>query len=243
MFRMRASQLRSVEQSDDPLRLIGELGKAHKNWPPIGERSFQECYLDARINLAVKPHGEAVQWGAIFQIARDERFGRVLSAVANNSDAPYPLTKPDKPLVLSHNVKVMKGGERVIPSIVWLETFDGRFVGGREPLYLFDSPLFKAGEVFSDGEIDIIWPYVAVSLGQGDGNKIQATSDHVNDRPDFSIDCQREEMVDLQLGDLLSRLNIWLSDDAIWATIAPRSNAPAERLDLGYGPINASLGW
>lgn len=233
-----------VEPPDDLVRRVGELPQRHKNWPPIGERSFVKAYLDGEIRFCVRPRRDAAQWSAVFQHAPLEnpmRFG-VMPPASNVKGADFDVGV-HHPLMLSDAVKVVQGVERVIPSLVWLELLDDRAVGLGKPAYFFDDwpttigtgvESFMAG---GDGKVSISWPYVAVSLGQCDGQDVQAAPNHIENCASLRIDHGVQFRHHGRLDDFVSGISISLSDSAVWISALPCNNSFSQGADLGYGPI------
>src|SRR5437588_5725445 len=67
--------LGGVEHRNDLGCPLGEGGQRVPNWPPIGERSFREAYIDAKLRICVRPSDYSPQWAAVFQFAGKHAFG------------------------------------------------------------------------------------------------------------------------------------------------------------------------
>lgn len=237
---------RRVEQLDDLCRALGKGSEGQRNWPPIGERSFVESYLKAEINLCIRPSGDAKQWGAVFQFAGVEGLGGREGSPSIHADSSRDQSDAHKSAVLTHNVKLVERIEPAIPSIVRFELFDCALISVRQPLYFFDCPVYRVNEIergCGDREVNIFWPYIAVSLGKGDGENVKAAADHINDRARLGVDNERNGLPLADLDKFLAGVTVWLSDREIWATSAPFGDALRQHLDLGYGPINSTLGF
>ena len=235
-----------VEQVDDVACRARELMERWDKRLALGKRGFVENYLKGEMRLVIRPSDGARNWGAVFQVAPKsiKELWRRPMTPAVHGDAWRPPNYAQKAPMLSHNVKLVQREETVIPSLVWFEIFDSVRVDLAKPLYHFTSRVLPDVERFpvsADGEPDIFWCDVAVSLGQNIDEDIETASDAVNNDSSLDGNFARDGVSPICLDNLLPRLTIWLSDEAIWATSSIIRNPSPQNLELGYGPIESGL--
>jgi hypothetical protein len=172
-----------VEQPDDRLRKVRELTQCWKDQLAVEKLGFVERYIQKKLNLVVRRRGiPGRQHGIVFYAhpGIDSHSGRI--AVRGDGEGLGGAENCDQSPVLSRNVQVVKGGKRIIPSIVRLEMFDDHLMGVRKPVYLFVSPVFLCKELpraAADWKVDVFWRHCAVSLGESDGEHIQTAPNAV----------------------------------------------------------------
>ena len=135
------------------------------------------------------------QDGLVFRAFVTRKFGGVDKIQSDPADRKTGITIDDKKiLMLSHNVHLMESVERVIPSVVWSETFDSSAVLSGKPLYLFKSSIKRINKIANasrNGEINVFYARCAVALGQRNDQQVEAAADAVYDSPSLGVDKKR----------------------------------------------------
>ena len=128
----------SVEQVDDRVRKVRELVERGNNWFRGRECGFTERYIRGELHLVgrrtmgeeadcgflvVHPHPTSSDGNKVLAEAptRDVKSARVCS------DA-------EQPLMLSQNIELMQGPQKIVPSLVRFQRFDSRSFGRGERL-------------------------------------------------------------------------------------------------------------
>jgi hypothetical protein len=92
-----------------------------------------------------------------------------------------------------------------------------------------------------DGEINVFWRRVAVSLGERHSENVQATSDAVNDDAGLGIDDVGYGFHIAEAQKFLGRVQIDIGKDFIRAAVVPSVDLPLQDWEIGYGPIDSGL--
>ena len=148
--------------------------------------------------------------------------------------------------MLPYDVEVMEEPQRLVPSVVRFERFDGGSLFVRKPLFSFFviDPQYwiDHGEFASeDWKMPIAIRSFAVALGEGARNEIEGASQRVNDRPDPSIERQGKRLFLNSYNQIIARLRVSLTHLAIGASLSPFVEGLLEQWDLGYGPVDSGL--
>jgi len=236
----------AVEQLDDRLRKVRELTQRWKDWLAVEKLGFVERYIQKKLNLVVRRRGiPGRQDGIVFYAhpGIESHSGR--GTVPGDGKGLGVAENCDQSSMLSRNVQVVNGRKHIIPSIVRLEVFDDDLIGIRKPVYLFVSPVFLCRELpraAADWKVDVFWRHCAISLGERDGEHIQAAPDAVDNGPDLSVDDQGHRLDISDANELLARLRIQVFQKRMRAFLTPSGHSPAKNWELGFGPINIGLG-
>jgi hypothetical protein len=99
----------------------------------------------------------------------------------------------DQTLVLSDDIKLVKGEEVVIPARVRLQGFDDLSFALSEPLFVFASVYSSNGVhdvvgIFPDWKVHVSSRCFAVAPGKGCTQQIEAAADAIQNGPDFRVD-------------------------------------------------------
>jgi hypothetical protein len=145
--------------------------------------------------------------------------------------------------MLTSVVHVMEGKEEVglIPSVVWLETFNRYLVGSGKPLYLFTSAALKLGEAARDRKIHVFFSDVAVALGEFICEQIKTAPQAGDDGSRLGVDELGDGITLANAPSLIASLRVFVSDRGVWATIDPVGDSLFKNVELGYGPIHTAV--
>jgi hypothetical protein len=149
-------------------------------------------------------------------------------------------------LMLPYDVQVMEKPERFVPSFVRFERFDDRSLLISKPLFSFFviQPMERIDHIefaSEDWKVPIAIRDYAVALDQGSGEEIEGAWQRADDRPDPSIEAERERLFLVGYNQIITRLRISLTSQAVGATLLPFVEGILEQWDLGIGPIDGSL--
>lgn len=233
--------LRNVEQSNDPLRKVAEFMQ-RRGYRLSGQRaSVAERYLDSDLNVVVRVGRFARESVALIRRAAPQEIVQLrICPELVDADSVRRRVGVHQGSMFPGDVHIMEGPEkgRNIPSIVWLETFDRVLIGSGQPLYFFSSKALKLLGGKTDGEIDIFFADVSVSLGEFAGEQIETAARAVDDSSGLGVNYFRKGLDLINLPNVIAGLRIFLSADGVWATVDPAINPFAENIELGFGPLN-----
>jgi hypothetical protein len=236
----------SIEQIYDPVRKAGELTQRWNDWFRLKRLSPCQRYLNGEFGLAISRVGiNPHQDGLVFRALIGGEFvgpNRAKCAAAQ-SEMDVVGVNGEQALMLSRNVHLMEGVERVIPPLVRRESFDGRPVLSGKPLYVFRTRVREHGGARGNGEGYVFYIRSAVALGERDGQDVEAAADAVYDRAGLGVDEKRERISDLVLEGMLAALRIEISHEFVGARFLPGFDASGQSFELGYGPINRCAGF
>jgi hypothetical protein len=239
------------EEADNSFCRLAKLLERKDSWISAERPDAVKRYMDSNLNLVVRIGRFSRQSVAFLKRLASDDGIKVIGQRANsvNPDSIGRSVRIDQLPVLPFNVHVMEHPKHIVsfPSVVKLETFDHSLIGSGKPLYLFTPrasvPLSGRPVEFSDGvahrKVDILFPDVAVSLGEPIGEEIQGASHGINDRPNLGVNNPGQRIDFGQLPSLLAGLSIFVEEGGAWASVDPCLNPFSEHIELGFGPINA----
>ena len=147
--------------------------------------------------------------------------------------------------MLSHDVEMMQGKQRCVPSFIRFQTFDDCALDVGKPLYKFRSPIFSSRKICIAGgnrEIRIFGFTYAVTSSKSCEENIEATADCINIDTRLDVERERERRFHLYYNWAVRQLRFKLFDLAIDVGAEPGFDFFPEGWQLGYGPINACVG-
>ena len=163
-----------------------------------------EEYINGQKGIAFRyrdslASAHSTQYGFIVAALNYRRSPRTHPGVPKIGHGKYGRTGNDEPLMLTHDVEVMEGPQRFIPSFVWFERFYNRSLMIRKPLFSFltvqpGKRIDHVGETAEDWEMPIATRSFAVALGESGSDEIEGTSEGIEDRADPNIECERKRL-------------------------------------------------
>src|SRR5579863_6586990 len=133
-----------IEELDDRVRKARELTKHFNNLAATKRDNFLDRYAKADINVAIRRASVGQRHrGFVFKAIPGRPFDSGTNPPSDdrvNTNTSREWQYGQKASMLSRNVQLVKGEQKVIPSFVWRETFDDSLIGSRKPLYLFLAP-------------------------------------------------------------------------------------------------------
>jgi hypothetical protein len=139
-------------------------------------------------------------------------------------------------------VKQIEGDQKPIPSVAWLEVFDRRLISSRKPLYIFATSALPLRDISANRKIRVFYETLAVSLGKCGCQHIEAAADAVEDGAGLCVDEKGRRLPRVDLPKFFAGLRIHLGTSDVWAIVRPCSDPRPERIELGFGPFDTSLG-
>jgi hypothetical protein len=149
----------------------------------------------------------------------------------------------DKSRVFSRYVEVVEWEEKVIPSLVRLETFDDSVLDRGKPLFAFSrrQRVDEVHDASGNRKMPISIRRFAVALGKGSSEQIETGPGAVDDRTNGGIDRAWEGQIDLELKEFLLHLRVRIFDQQIWWSTEPGFYGLFDFWDVGSGPIDCGI--
>ncbi len=144
--------------------------------------------------------------------------------------------------MLSDQVKIMEGKEKVVPSLVRLEVFDFCNIGILDFLYLFPRSLVL--EVLSASryrEMYMGHGFYAAPASERYGQHIERTPQCVDNDAEMNVH-EAWRGLDHDLDQLQSAFRVGIFGKRIGIAIEPSVNLSVKEVYLGVGPIDYGLG-
>jgi hypothetical protein len=151
-----------------------------------------------------------------------------------------------KPPMLAHDIEIMEGPKKSIPSLIGLQRFDAISIGRGKRLYQFGSfvlPIRELGTAVSDGETRVVLrhSHYAVTADESGSEEIKATADTVDVNASLHVKKARQLSFQGCQEQLVMYMRAWIFDDHVNVFIPPGIEPLLEGLEMGYGPIDAGL--
>lgn len=258
---------RSVEGADDRVRQARELTERANYLWRFGGSGFIERYLRGELELVVRrsvpgqtkygfviraqspssKEDEVPQFEPCRYIA-EKVLSDGLQSPASRSIGDFILRGNNyiqQSSMLSHDVEVMEGEKRFIPSLIRFQRFDDRALGAGKPLYKFRSLIFSCREISSAGshrELRIFGFTYAVTDGESRGENIETAADCIDINAGLDIERERERRFHLDYDGAWRHWRFKLFDTEFDISAEPGFDLFRKGWQLGYGPINACLG-
>jgi hypothetical protein len=176
---------------------------------------------------------------------RREHDGAWEGLLHKEPEAVWMEAGSNQPSVLSHNVKIMEGPEKGVPSVIRFQRFDKLSIGTGKRLYEFGSlviPCDETGAAFCDRKRDVLGsPRYAVAIGECSSEDIKATADRVDVSASFHIEKARKRCLLAYQKLLVRYMRAWIYDGYFRVFVPPEIESLIEGLEMGYGPIDAGL--
>jgi|ERR1700674_3092634 len=235
-----------VEQFNDTARKASEMLKRFDDCLADANRSFIERYVSGKLHIGLcRASGDEAQWG--FLIYRRDAVDGFESppTLAVNPERLCTNTDREQAAMLTHDVELMEGPQRCIPSLVRFQRFDNATFAGGKPLYKFSTLIAtrtKRSPAFGDRKIHIFGSRYAEAVSERCGENIKTTADGVDVRTDFDNERQREQLfLDRYYHQVLG-CRVYINHVGVDVCFDPDMEPLLEGWELGYGPVNASLG-
>lgn len=235
----------SGEEIDDRIRKAREIADRCREINVIRNASFIERYVREEAYIAVRHCGIGPKkHGALLKAAIPrEHWGRLI-ANPEISYRAWPNGCGEQSAVFPGEIQLMEGTQAIIPSRVWLQTFDDSLIDLGKPLYVFEGPglgIVEFGHALPNREMSLPVVREIVSCGERAGENVETASNAVNDHASFGID-YRGNGFDLgEAVELFAGLRIGIDRYGIGFVLSPRDDAFFQHWQLGYGPIDSSF--
>jgi hypothetical protein len=238
---MNATSVISRENIDDGLCKAREITQRCADWRAWQKVHLYERYLRGNINIGVfpgrKPQGECL----VFSVSPDFVFECAGGLPPSGPALQVSLScDADEACMLSHNVHLMEGEQRIVPSFVRLELFDFVDVWGSKPLYLFHPTRIENVQTSGDGKVNFVNLRYAVASGERYSKNIERTAQGMDNDAGMNID-QSWRVGDIDFMRIHSAIRIELSRLGIRVRLEPGTDLGIKDLYLGYGPIDNGL--
>jgi hypothetical protein len=144
--------------------------------------------------------------------------------------------------MLTQNVKLMKGVQRVVPSVVWFDRFNKFPRSAGQLFYKFIAPIISVGEVpatVGDRKVDLVWEEYWFGLAPIDGpcKNIETAPQGVDVGSGFDVEREREGLFFAQNKYIIDGIRWYLSDDHINVAFEPELKPLLKAWKMGYGPV------
>lgn len=238
----------NIEQLDDRIRKAREIVQGSYNALARDRAGLIQRYIEGDLNLAVIcTNAGPRHYGIVLEaVPHAVKSQSRLNRIGGNHDSAGHRSNLDKSSVLPGYVEIVESDETgIIPSVPRLEIFDERLIGLGKPLYRFTSRVFPYEEVIlrsANREMSVFWVRVTGAFCESIDKDVETASKTINDRSDFCIDDWGRLNRIRQVNAFLADLRMRLFPETVRGFLAPGYQSPFERIELGYGPINGSLG-
>lgn len=206
------------------------------------EGGLIEKYLRGELCIALRRaepsvSGNSEQNGFIIH-SRESGFYSVLPPW--DVDAGNFRLHKQQPLMLSQNVELVEGIQKMVPSFVSLCTFDRGSLYGGYPLFVFHASYGsqKIIGALSNREMGVAIRFFAIALNQSRHEQVEGASSGINNCASISLNQGIERnfgVSDQQFP--VDVIRIRLFDDFVWAQPLPGHESILQDWDLGLGPI------
>lgn len=242
----------AVEQFDDRVCKARELvERGNYLWRNFGRR-FVERYLRGELDIVVRRAiADEAQYGFLIRAEhcgtekteiRDVQSSR---GCGGNREFWRDLDAQQPPM-LTHDVELMEGEQRFVPSLIRFQRFNARAFAVGKPLYQFTSLEPPGGELVGapgNGKIRIVWSSYAVAAEQCSRENIETAPQGVDVSADLDIEIQRERAFQARYYRAVRDWRFRLFDTVIRVVAEPGVDPLGEGWQLGYGPVNTCLSW
>jgi hypothetical protein len=239
-----------IEHTDDIERRGAEFVERYNNRLAVdGKAFFIKHYINIKACLGLRfVSGEFKQFGFVFQALPSGEKGFDWF-VRDNSCHNWLGVYNDQPFMLSRNVELMEGPQRVVPSIVRAERFEDIEVVYRQPSLRFarGQPCFSFYsmqgisefiEAAEKREVCIRAGRHAIAISQGSGKEIKRTSEGIDDGTDAGIDDGWQWRLFTKYSNFLSGLRINLYKLYPNIRVSPSVKPINEEWQLGFAPVD-----
>jgi len=239
-----------AEQAYDLGNTSGEFPESGNYWLANGPKGggLREAYLRGDIGIAWRRTETGADWEAPkrgFLL----KVNRLAPNALESRKSRYPRggntgLHRNEPLVLSQDIELVQGPQKRISSLVWPECFDRRLLALGKPLFAFntlqgvDHVLLRS----EDWKVRFLTRFYAVACGESGSEEIEGAADGIDDHAGVGANERINGAVLASYQQLVSGVRIWLYDEFVWARPLPGEEALLQDWDLGYGPIDGSLG-
>lgn len=246
----RLCQLGIIEPSDDRLHGLSQVPESGKHWRISDTHGgFIKRYLqdDFRIVFRRKePAPRASRWeleqdGFAFSVVPNGRVGDK----HRQPDAARDGHELNQTPMLPDNVQVIEKEQRFVPSTVGSYLFDRGDFSLSKQIFAFVGfqRVEKVRLPFVDGEMQVGVLFHAVSSEQRREQQIEAASERVDDGACLGVrDGIGWSKAVAGHQHIARSIRVRLHDDVIWAAPDEGFESLFEEWDLGYGPVDCSLG-
>ena len=231
-----------VEHVDDRVRQARELVERGNDLIRLFRLDYIERYSRGYLALAIRRElPEEANYGfLIFARSHIAGWNKVIPGKCPFGDK----INHDQIAVLPHDVEMVEGIERFVPSLIRFQRFDDRFFGCGQPLYEFASfvpPTCENSGALGYRKIGFVVPTYAVANGQCSRENIEAATNDVDVGAKLDVERERERAFLDRYYPVVRRWR-WRLFKADFDVVGePGCNPLSEGWELGIGPINARL--
>jgi hypothetical protein len=236
-----------VEPLDDRVRKARELVKRSDDQFTRNGPNLIERYVKGDLNIACIFVGVGRRhYGVVLKACPNAtKFDPTPSGCASDHNELRRGRDSDQAPVLPQYVEIVESDEHgVIPSTPRFQIFDECLISSGKPLYRFTSRVFPMEELIAagaNGKTSIFWCRMAVALGEGVYENVQAAADCVNDEPNLGVNDGRRQLNIAKANNLLAHLRAKFFGETIRGVLTPGYEPPLQRIELGFGPVNIGL--
>jgi hypothetical protein len=233
-----------VEQFDDRLRKAREIVERSNNRFSFRHPRFVDRYREGTCNVGLRRAlADECQYGFVISAypSGGDRMDR--ASPAGYSEKCRSRLDSKQSAMLAHDVELMEGPQKVIPSIIRFQRFDDVSFGRGKPLYAFETGerVDKVVEAAVNREVGFRVLTFAVARRERAGEDIQATANRVDVSPCLDIECQRQRLFFDRYYELVRNIRIRVFEGYFNIEMEPGVDPFVEGWELGYGPVNACL--
>jgi len=238
----------TLEQTDDGIRKAREIVEWSNNRLPRRQVSIIDRYIRGDLKIALRRSIiEKSEYGFLIEPERHQRnrnkieesllgSGQTHCARSNFDIDQFPM--------LTHDVELMQGVERFVPSIIRFQRFNLCSLDIWQPFYKFMSLIATGGEgvgAAGDWKIGVVWPTRAVAYCERRREHIQTAANGMDVHAEIDIERERQESFLRAHYDAVRNWRFRLFDAYVDVIGEPGGHPLFEGWEVGYGPIDAGL--
>lgn len=237
-----------VEPLDDRIRKAREITQRHNDAWSLHVIPLVDRYIDGKVDLVIRrlnadPSENTVvlKTGPLIGSGEFESAGSAIRPKSGECRDDHDIQHPP---MLPRLIYLVQGIEKAIPAFPRLEAFNNGLIGSGKPLYPFSSrvpPMEELLGTVTNGKLNLSGTRLAVARGQDVHEDIETAAQAINNRAGFCVDDRGDRLDVAQLNEFQAPFRVQFFEQAVRGIFLPGFNAPLENLELGYGPIDASL--
>lgn len=228
-----------IEQLDDRLRKARELVKRGNERFSFRHPRLIDRYREGTCNL-----------GLTRSLADERQLGFIVSAYPAGHDWLNRLSgnpekcggwfDPDQPTMLTHDVELMEGPEKFVPSAVRFQRFDDRSFGRGQPLFAFET-YSQIPPGLENGEVGFAVIRHAVACRERTGEDVEAAANRIDVGSDLDVERERKRLFLHHHYDVVRAIRVRVFNCHFEVELEPSNDPRLQGWELGYGPVNACL--
>jgi hypothetical protein len=232
----------AVEQLDDRLRKAREIVKRANERFSYSDPRFIERYREGACNLGLRrAFGDTREYGLIVGAypAGFETFNTWAGHSKNSRRRLYP----QQSAMLAHDVELMEGPQKFVPSLIWVQRFDDRSFGRRQPLFAFETcqGVNEVEQASIDRKVFLNVLRHAVARIECAGEDVEAAADGIEVNAGCDMERERQRLFLDHHYEIIRDIRIRVFDSYFEIEIEPSVDLRVKGWELGYGPVNARL--